>query len=174
MSVRLVLVAAEEHDEVLYAPGGMISNWVHEVASEMFFHLEREVPFNKRQNKSSGEPPVGTMLAELFSDVDRLGTREFQITAGSRAPYTRYVVGGTPTIYARSARIPKGEEGGGQFAPLSDDEFGGRGMYLPANPGYGFARWRQRVRGQTANNFIGRAYDSTARVHPALRGVSME
>jgi hypothetical protein len=47
-------------------------------------------------------------------------------------------------------------------------------MRLPANPGYGRARWHQHVRGQKANNFLGRAYDLTAKTHPALKGVSME
>lgn len=161
----MVLVAGEEHDEVMYMPGGIVHNWVHGVASEMYFHMEREVPVNKRVNKTAGEPPVGTLRAELFSDVDRLGPREFQISAGSHAHYTQYVVGGTSTIFAPA------RDAGGRFIPIGEE---GGGMYLPANPGYGPARWRQQVRGQRANNFIGRAYDATARVHPALRGVSME
>lgn len=162
-----------EYDEVLYMPGGVVNRWVHEVSSTMYFNLEREVPVNKRVNKTAGEPPVGTMRALLFSDVDRVGVREFTIEAGSHAHYTKYVVEGTSTIYAKSARIPAGEPGGGQFVSLDDEEFGGRGMYLPANPGYGPARWRQRVRGQAANNFIGRAYDTTARMHPALPGLAI-
>lgn len=162
------LVVAEEHDEVMYAPGGIVDRWVRGVASEMYFWMEREVPINKRPNKSGSEPPVGTLRAMLFADVDRLGVRELQITAGSRAHYATYVTKGTGTIYARSNRNESG-----QFQSLGDDGEGG-GMYLPANPGYGRARWRQRVRGQSANNFIGRAYDQTARAHPALRGVSME
>lgn len=168
MSLRFNLVVAEEHDEVMYLPGGIVNRWVHTVASEMYFWMEREVPVNKRVNKTSGQPPVGTLRAMLFSDVDQFGPHELQITAGSRAPYTRYVVEGTGTIYSRSAR---GE--GGRFVSLGEGGEGG-GMYLPANPGYGGARWRQHVRGQAANNFIGRAYDMTARVHPSLRGVSME
>jgi hypothetical protein len=164
----MVLVAGEEHDEVMYAPGGIVNRWVHEVAAEMFFWMEREVPVNKRVNKTAGEPPVGHMRASLFSDVDQIGPHELTIQAGSRAHYTQFVVGGTGTIY----KAPR--DAGGRFVPLGegDEVFGG--MYLPANPGYGGARWRSQVRGQTANNFIGRAYDATARAHPALRGVSME
>lgn len=165
----MVLVAAEEHDEVMYLPGGIVHRWVASVASEMYFHMEREVPNNKRVNKSAGEPPVGHLRASMFSDMERLGPRQLGIKAGSRAHYTRYVVGGTGTIFK-----PMRDEGG-RFASLGegDEPFGG-GMYLPANPGYGRARWRAQVRGQAANNFIGRAYDATARAHPALRGVSME
>lgn len=166
--MKFVLVAGEEHDEVMYAPGGIVHRWVHEVASEMFFWMEREVPVNKRVNKTAGEPPVGTLRAMIFSDVDRIGVREFQISAGSRAPYTQYVVKGTGPIFA----APRAASG--QFIPLGEGDEAFGGMYLPANPGYGRARWRQRVRGQDANNFIGRAYDHTARAHPALRGTSME
>jgi hypothetical protein len=164
----MVLVAGEEHDEVMYAPGGIVNRWVHEVASEMFFHMEREVPINKRVNKTAGEPPVGTLRDMLFSDVTQIGPRELTIQAGSRAHYAKYVVEGTGRIY-KAARNELGH-----FMPLGegDEVFGG--MYLPANPGYGGARWRASVRGQAANNFIGRAYDATARAHPALRGVSME
>lgn len=166
--MRLVLVAAEEHDEVMYQPGGIVHRWVAGVASEMYFHMEREVPVNKRVNKTAGEPPVGHLREMLFADMNRVGPRELTITAGSRAHYTQYVVGGTGPIFA-----PARNEAG-QFMSLGEgDEWFG-GMYLPANPGYGGARWRQRVRGQAANNFIGRAYDATARAHPALRGVSME
>jgi hypothetical protein len=164
----MVLVSAVEYDERMYAPGGIVNRWVHEVASEMFFHMEREVPFNKRVNKTAGQPPVGHLRDMLFSDVDQVGPRELTIQAGSRAHYAQYVVKGTSTIY-KAAR-----DEGGRFAPLGEgDEWFG-GMYLPANPGYGGARWRSQVRGQAANNFIGRAYDATARAHPALRGISME
>jgi hypothetical protein len=162
------LVVGEEHDEVMYAPGGIVNRWVHEVASEMFFWMEREVPINKRVNKTAGEPPVGTLRDMIFSDVDQIGPRELTIQAGSRAHYTRYVVQGTSTI-RKAAR-----DEGGRFMSLGEGEDVFGGMYLPANPGYGRARWRAQVRGQSANNFIGRAYDNTARAHPALRGISME
>jgi hypothetical protein len=47
-------------------------------------------------------------------------------------------------------------------------------MYLPANPiPNGSAKVRQHVRGQSANNFLGRAFDATARTHSSLRGRSM-
>lgn len=159
MSFSYQFVAGVEYDEVLYAPGGIVNRWVYEVNTTMFFNLEREVPVNQRVNKTAGEPPVGTMRAELFSDVSRLGTREFMIEAGSNAPYTRYVVEGTGPITAS----PRNELG--QFVTIGEE---GGGMYLPANPGFGPGRWRARVRGQAANNFIGRAYDATARAHPAL------
>jgi hypothetical protein len=160
-----------EYDEVMYAPGGIVNRWVHEVSSTMFFNLEREVPVNKRVNKTYGQPPVGTMRALLFSDVDRVGTKEFTIEAGSHAHYTKWVVQGTSRIYAKSGRVPAGEPGGGQFIEIGEEY--ASGMYLPANPGYGPGRRHQSVRGQAANNFIGRAYDTTARMHPALPGLAI-
>lgn len=162
----MVLVAGEEHDERMYLPGGIVDRWVHGVASELFFYMRKEVPVNKRVNKTAGEPEVGTLSNLIYADVDRFGPRQLAIDAGSRAYYAGYVVGGTSTIY-NSARNERG-----QFAVLGEGVRGG--MYLPANPGYGPPAWRAQVRGQKANNFIGRAYDATARLHPALKGVSME
>lgn len=159
--MRLELRAVEIHDEVLFLPGGEIARWVYGVASELHFYTEREAPLNKRPNKTSGEPPPGHLISMLESDVTQVG-KVFSITENSRAHYTRYVIHGTGTIFAR------GE--GGRFASAEE----GGGMYLPANPGYGRGRWRQRVRGQRANNFLGRGYDATARKHPALKGISME
>lgn len=160
----MILVGGEEHDEVMYLPGGIVDRWVHQIAGDLYFHMEREVPVNKRVNKTAGQPPVGTLRDLLFSDVDRGGPHLLQIQAGSRAPYTQYVTRGTSTIY-RAAR-----NAAGQFQSLGEES---GGMYLPANPGYGPARWRAQVRGQSANNFIGRAYDQVSRTHPALRGTSM-
>lgn len=159
--MHLELRAIEIHDEVLFIPGGEISRWVYGVASELHFYTLAEAPLNKRPNKTSGEPPPGHLISMLDSDVTQAG-KVFSINESSRAHYTRYVIEGTGTIIARDA--------GGRFASPGE----GRGMYLPANPGYGRGRWRQRVRGQRANNFLGRAYDLTARKHPALKGVSME
>jgi hypothetical protein len=118
---------------------------------------------NKRPNKTSNSPPPGHLISMLNSDVTQVG-KVFDIVERSRASYSRYVIEGTGTIYARSPDR-KG------FATAGE---GGGAMYLPANPGYGRGRWRQRVRGQSANNFLGRAYDLTARTHPALKGISME
>jgi hypothetical protein len=152
--MRLELVATEIHDEVLFLPGHTVSRWVHEVASELHFYTIQQAPMNKRPNKTSGEPPPGHLISSLQSEVIQVG-RTFSITENSRAHYTRYVIEGTGTIYARGP--------GGQFGAAEE----GSGMYLPANPGYGRGRWRQRVRGQKANNL-------TARKHPALKGISME
>jgi hypothetical protein len=150
------------HDQILFAPGGDVHTWVYGIASEMYFNVEREAPLNKRPNKTAGEPPVGSLLAGLRVDVGRITPKTFTIDTASTVHYTKYVIKGTNRIFAR------GE--GGRFAAADE----GGGMYLPANPGYGRGRWRQSVRGQAANNFLGRAYDATARRHPALRGTSME
>jgi len=159
--MHLELIATEVHDEILFVPGGEISRWVYGVASELHFYTLNEAPLNKRPNKTSNSPPPGHLISMLDNDVTQIG-KVFTIVEHSRAHYSRYVIEGTGTIYAR------GE--GGRFAAAGE----GGGMYLPANPGYGRGRWRQRVRGQSANNFLGRAYDLTARTHPALKGISME
>lgn len=158
--MRLVLDNLVVHDQALFMPGGDVHNWVHEVASELFFYAQREAPINKRPNKTAGHLPVGSLHAGLRSDVDRIGLKVFTIDLYSTAYYSKWVIKGTNTIYRRGAR--------GYFGAAQE----GRGMYLPTNPGFGPGRWRQRVRGQRANNFLGRAYDDTALRHPALKGMS--
>jgi hypothetical protein len=104
----------------------------------------------------TGPFPVGSLKRNIYFEVTRVGPRQLVTTISVMVPYAMYVLKGTNTIIAR------GE--GGRFASAEE------GMYIPANPGWGKALMRQRVRGQKANPFLDRAYARTARSHPSLRG----
>lgn len=148
------------HDQGLFVPGGDIHRWLETVKQQIEFGVTRECPIGHRPNKTDGTSP-GHLASTIFADLTRVGQRQATIVVGATADYTIYVVKGTSTIYARNTL--------GQFV---SNEFGGGGMFLPANPGYGGDKTRQRVRGQKANNFIVRGYNDAARRHSALRPMS--
>lgn len=157
--MQLVLSEIVVTDEVLFLPGGDVYDWAHRVAFQLELNTTREAPYggdSGRINKT-GPYPVGSLKASIVGDVDRIGPRAFDITVTAFVPYAVYVARGTHTIFAR-------DRGTGQFTSAD------RGMFIPANPGWGPSRWRQHVRGQAANNFFERGYERTALTHPALRG----
>lgn len=156
-------------DTKLFNRTGDIRRWADRVEAAFTAHAIAEAPLNRRQNKNRGAPPVGTLKAGISGEVTRVGPRQLQTIIKSEAPYTLYVLKGTTTIFSKTGRIPKGEPGAGQFVPIGPEE---GGMSLP--PNFGIKRiYRQRVRGQSANNFLGRAFDATARTHSSLRGYQM-
>jgi hypothetical protein len=154
----------ELHDEILFTPTGIVTRWVDVVAAEIGDAIRVEAPVGHRPNKTDGTAP-GWLKETVFSDVSQK-LKTYTIEAGANADYAKFVVKGTgPVIFATTARIPAGEEGAGQFKALGEEG----GMFLPANPGYGRAQQRQRVRGQAPNNFIVRGYNTAARGHGALK-----
>lgn len=142
---------------IIEAPTGRDSNRIHKSRANALF-------------------PVGSLKASIRGDVDRVAVRHFQTTISVNVPYAIYVLKGTNRIYSKSARIPAGTRDadgrplGGQFTPLGYEGAFSGGMYLPGNPGWGAARVRRSVAGQSANPFLDRAYAKTARTHSSLRG----
>lgn len=154
---RYAVTATVVHDEVLFGPTGAFGRWAREVTGELGSAGFFEAPVNRRTNKTAGEPPVGSLRASVRSEMQKLTLRKFDITLSANTHYAIHVIKGTGTIIARGA--------GGRFA--SADSEMQEGMYLPANLGFK-SRWRQRVRGQSANPFLQRAYNDVRRAHPAL------
>jgi len=166
------IVAIHVNDLKLFAPTGPIGRYRASVAASMTRHAKTEAPMNSRTRKSRANAayPVGSLKRLISTSTANITARQFEIITSSGAPYSTYVLKGTSRIYSRSARVPKGQPGAGQFAPL--DWGGHQGMYIP--PGMGHkALIRQSVSGQAANNFLERAFDRTAVAHPSLRGFGM-
>lgn len=162
-------------DTKLFNRTGDVGRWAERVKVAFVAHAIEQAPTGAstgRVNKSRANAafPVGSLKASIRGDVERIGPRHLQTTVSANTPYAIHVIKGTGPIFSRSARIPAGQAGAGQFAPIG---FGFGGMYIPANPGWGKAKIRQHVSGQRANNFLGRAFDATARTHSSLRGFSM-
>lgn len=174
MTFSAEIVAVVVTDTKLFNRTGAVGVWSEKIKVAFEAHAVEEAPTGAdtgRINKSRANAawPVGSLKANISGDVDRVGPRQIVTTISSRAPYSLYVIKGTGPIFSKSARIPAGEPGAGQFAELGE----GRGMYIPGNPGWGGSKIRQHVRGQKANNFLARAFDATARTHSSLRGHSM-
>jgi hypothetical protein len=172
--IRAELYAIVVTDTKLFNRTGAVGVWAEKVNVAFVAHAIAEAPIGTdtgRVNKSRANSgwPVGSLKANIAGGVTRVGPRQLETTIASYAPYSLYVIKGTGTIYSKSARIPAGEPGAGQFAPLGE----GSGMYIPGNPGWGGSKIRQHVSGQKANNFLGRAFDKTARTHSSLRGHSI-
>jgi hypothetical protein len=140
------------YDEALYSEGHLIRRWFEGIEEELEALTRLEAPLNRRANKNSGEPPVGSLKAGIKGETNRTGPRALEAIISSSAYYTRYVIGGTPNnIFYRGQR----------------GQFGIRGFSLP--PNFGIPRKRvQRVSGQDPNDFFLRAYETAAAHHEAL------
>lgn len=172
--MRYELEAIVVTDTKLFGRTGDIGRWAAGVERAFTRNAVLKAPSSLesgRPNKSRANAawPSGSMRESIHGEVRRVGVRQLETVIYVDVPYAVYVIKGTgPLIFAKSARIPAGEEGAGQFATLEE----GRGMYLPGQPAWK-SRYRQRVRGQKPNNFLGEAFDATARSHSSLRGYQM-
>lgn len=154
MGYEYVVTARVVADQGLFTATGAFGRWANDIERKLQINGIKQAPLNKRTGKSRGAPPVGHLKANIRAELQKVTLRTFNITLTSGADYSRYVLEGTNTIIARGA--------GGRFAEA------GEGMRLPANPQFGKARWRQRVRGQKANPFLQRAWNDTARTHSSM------
>jgi hypothetical protein len=142
-------------DEVLFTPTGSFGRWAKSIEFGLLADGVREAPLNRRQNKSFGQPPVGSLKASIRAELTHATVRTYNIELSANTHYAAWVHEGTSTIIKRGA--------GGRFASADSHE----GMYLPSNLGFK-ARWRQRVRGQAANPFLRRAWNDVALHHSAM------
>ena len=168
MIVRYEMGAIVITDTKLFNRTGAIGLWAERVESRFTANAIAKAPSGAdsgRVNKSRANAayPVGSLKAGISGGVRRIGPRQLQTIVQSSAPYSLFVIKGTGMIFSTSAR-----DSGGRFTPLE-----GAGLYIPSNPGWGKSQMRQRVRGQAPNNFLGAAFDATARTHSSLRGYSI-
>lgn len=151
-------VVIEIHDEVLFYGSGDVSKWATKVAAAQTRNIKKAAPVNKRTHKFPGNPPRGHLRASINSSKRMMGTKIIGIDTYSNARYSMFVIGGTRDQIARSTL--------GTFLPAK-----GTGFALPRN-NYGPFKWRQKVRGQKANNFMLTGMRRTAVTHPSIAGAS--
>lgn len=139
------------YDSRLFNRTSHVGRWATSVSAKFTAHAIAKAPVNRRARKSHWDSlyPPGSLKAGISGDADRIGPKHWQITISSSAPYTQYVLGGTPWIMPTNAPY----------------------LTLPRNPGFGTRRRHNVVRGQRANNFLSRAARATARTHSSLRGM---
>jgi hypothetical protein len=170
--IRLSLEAIVVTDSKLFRPSGTIGRWAASVERQYTLQAIKKAPSSlesgrPHKTKRNSAYPSGSMRRNIEGRVVMVGPRHYQTTISVNVPYALMVIRGTRTpIIATSARQPAGSPGGigGQFKSGK--------MYLPGQPSWG-RRWKQQVSGQTANNFLGEAFDATARRHSSLRGYQM-
>lgn len=142
-------------DEVLFTPTGAFGAWARSIEFGLLAEGVREAPLNRRQNKSYGQPPVGSLKASIRVELTKLALRRYNIELSANTHYAAWVHEGTSTI------IKRGD--GGRFGSAEP----GVGMYLPGNLGFK-SRWRQRVRGQQGNPYLRRAWNDVATQHSSM------
>ncbi len=172
------LVILEVNPFPLFGPIGDVNTWFRDRAISLEARGKREAPNGAnsgRINKSNynKDEPVGSLIASVSAESSRVGPLQMELILRADASYAVYVIKGTSTIRAKSARVPRGETRvlpngriakGGTFAP------GERGIYLPPNLGYKGGVKVQSVSGQRANDFLSRAMSIESATHPALFG----
>lgn len=149
-------------DEGLYTGTGLVHRWLLNVGNRLYQNIILYAP------ERSGELRAGIGLD--FTQGPNL--RILESTVESTAPHTKYVIEGTADqglgyIYttegAGNLSLIARMEGGefiedlpdGMFLVLSDER-GGRHL---------------KVHGQSANNFLLKGYDRTARTHRSLKPI---
>lgn len=127
-------ILLELHDEVLYLKGHDVRDWMDRTTRNIESSISRAAPLNERPNKGPNAPPVGTLKASIYGNVDHVGARVFNVTVGSTAPYAIYVLRGTQDKIV----------------------MGNPWMWLPDNPGFHHpgAKVHHIVGGQRAQPFI--------------------
>lgn len=164
---------AEIHDEVLFAPGGDIYEWTHDVASELQGAARRGAP-PLRSHSRWGHRGTGRLAAGITGRATTGITKTVDIVLNSSAPYTMYVHGGTRgPIYSNLGWLNRitvdslVEHGDTKFKPPAS--MTGLFMSLPPSAGAGGShRFHMVVSGQAPNPFLARAFNQIAREHPAI------
>lgn len=174
-----VIVSIDVFSERLYRGRGDVKKWV-DLITDRFTRETRKYVI--RSSTRSGELARG-----IHSSTKTVGPHQVLGTWMSEAPHTLYVLRGTTGPIQTNAHfanpggafklewvtLKRGRRAGqrvlvrqgqkGHFMPIPDRS---SGLFAP--PGQGF--YATSVSGQTAHNFLERAWRGTARDHRAIRG----
>jgi hypothetical protein len=149
---KAILVRTVVFDESLYRGNGDVHRWVRGVTKE--FGANAVVAAPKR---------TGRLAKQIKTFNRRVGPRQVEGAIRSTAPYTMYVLRGTtgPIMsdkgWAKRAKFPSGK------SPKTGKYVTGWMRLRGPGPLY---KWK--VSGQSANNFLLKAWKTTARRHRAL------
>lgn len=148
-------------DENLYKTGHMANRWMHTLVLHFEEHAKATAP------KRSGE-----LAGLITSEAHREGPKVLGGSISSNADHTWYVLEGTTgPIMSRAAWAA----GGDTLEAFTIDAKGNwvprEGYWLPVgNRPWPPITYRHSVRGQSANNFLFKAWRRTARNHTSIRG----
>lgn len=155
MAARVV-VFVDVHDERLWDEGHLISNWSKKMALNLTLATKSEAPINKR-----AAPTRGQLAANIDSRRSRAKVRQIRINVTSRAPYSEYVIFGTPgATHRKGFNIPPHYVGKGINSATS--KWVGMSFDGKKNP--------KKISGQPPNDYMTRGVDKASTKHPSLRG----
>lgn len=163
------------YDSRLFQIGSHVSRWANSVERGFVMHAMNEAPVRS-----------GELVAGIHGESFRSGVKHWEVHIHSDAEHTMYVLQGTtgpimsnrmwnfrlkfPHVPGGLPRVGRIDLGGGRFKP-NLQALHAHGYALRVRAGNGFAeRYAIKVRGQQANDFMGRAAQATARRHSSLRG----
>lgn len=162
------------YDSRIFAIGGHVNRWANSVERRFVMNAKQEAP------RRSGE-----LRAGISGESFKSGPKHWQVHIHSDAPHSLYVLQGTTgpimsnRLWGFRQKVPhlRGPRRGmlNPSKPYSTrfdmDWMHSHGYALRVRAGNGFPeRFALTVRGQSANNFFGRAATATARRHSSLRG----
>lgn len=138
------------YDSRLFEPGSHVSRWANSVERGFVLHAQEEAPTN-----------TGELVAGIHGESFRVGPKHWEVHIHSEAEHSMYVLRGT-TGPITSTRAPYYNT---KMKAWINPRMGLRdGSYGPV------FMWAESVRGQRANDFMGRAAVRTANTHSSLRG----
>lgn len=146
------------YDERLWGDAATVGLWARRVSTALTTQARIEAPVNKRAVKTEGSPgDLKRSIRTRSQQRTGLRSREFTI---SMAPHGAYVLQGTTgPIRADSGRrlvLPA-------FGPVGGSVFRSTRYQTPI-------QFFESVSGQRSNDFLGRAWNTVAVQHPAIRG----
>jgi hypothetical protein len=138
------------YDSRIFEPGSHVSRWANSVERGFVRHARQEAPVD-----------TGELAAGIHGESFRSGPKHWEVHIHSEAEHTMYVLRGT-------------------YGPIRSNRAPYYNSKLKAwiNPRMGLRhgsdgpvfKWAEEVRGQRANDFMGRAAERTAVTHSSLRG----
>lgn len=138
-------------DSLLYRPGGMVPVWMDKIVTKFTARARHYAPVRS-----------GELRAMIRGDVHQIGPKQLEGTISSGANHTMFVIDGT----TGNGIVSIG------YAPRMRAIVPTQARYLRLRPGpaYPVVSYRTHVKGQAGNNFLIKAWASTARNHRAIRG----
>lgn len=150
-----VLIRTVTFTEKLYGGHGMVRVWLDRITTRFGQEAKHYAPVR-----------TGRLRAQISTSTRRTGRHSCAGTIASKAPYTMWVLRGTTSPImsdtAWGAALDSLRRDDGSYPP-------GTFMPIPAWGPYA-ARTALVVSGQSANNFLLKAWVATARDHRAIRG----
>lgn len=167
------ITAIEIHDARLFAPKGIVYNWARGVTREVKEAAQGFAP-PSRSRARWGTRATGKLKRSISGRVEKRGPKVLDMIIEAKAPYAKWVHGGTGRNGTRFIYSTLGAANKAFIAEIlrGNESFIGEdlsGLYMklpPPGPKYVL-----RVRGQRANPFLVDGFNLVSKKHRSLKPV---